>query len=127
MNINKNTQNLSIENLSLNKDDKQILDLLEKNTKQISDNLKNYMFHEAAQNIYHFFWHDFCDIYLETAKERLNGENETTKNSAQFVLLKVLSDSLKLLHPFMPFITEVIWKEIPLTNKKPLISETWPG
>ncbi len=109
-------------------DDKKILKKLDKTIKQITKDIDNFMFHEAAQNIYQFFWSDFCDEYLEKTKSRLNGEDTEDKKLVQNILYKILSTSLKLLHPFMPFITEKIWQELPKKeeNKKMLIIENWP-
>jgi valyl-tRNA synthetase len=84
------------------------------------------MFHEASQTVYDFFWHDFCDVYLEAVKPRLNPEtaNPEDLKIVQNVLYKVLHNSLILLHPFMPFITEVIWQELPNTDGM-LINHKW--
>ena len=107
-------------------DDKNILEKLTATIKQTTTNLDNFMFHEAAQDIYQFFWHDLCDVYLESVKSRLNGEEGENKEIARQVLYCVLLNSLKLLHPFMPFITEVIYQELPFKNKQSLIIEDWP-
>ncbi len=79
--------------------------------------LDNYRFGQAAENLYHFFWHTFCDQYLEMSKKR--------RNEAQPILLYVLDSSLRLLHPFMPFITEEIWQKMP-NRREPLIISSWP-
>ncbi len=67
----------------------------------------------AAQKIYDFIWDDYCDWYIELTKTRLQGEDEDSKVRAQQVLCYVLTQMLKLLHPFMPFITEEIWQALP--------------
>ncbi len=90
---------------------------LKKTTKEVSKKIDQYEFGQALHIIYDFFWHEFCDKYIEESK----------KNTNAAILLKVLADSLKLLHPFMPFITEKIWQEIPAKSKKLLIIETWPS
>ncbi len=121
-------QAFSFDNLNpanLIKEDKNILDKLQKTIKQVTKNLDNFMFHEASQEIYDFFWHDFCDKYLESVKSRLNSDNKKDKKLVQNILYKILSTSLKLLHPFMPFITEKIWGELP-GKKQMLIIEKWP-
>jgi valyl-tRNA synthetase len=79
----------------------------------------------AAQNIYDFVWDDFCDWYIELTKTRLNGEDAAQNQSAQQVLCYVLTDMLKLLHPFMPFLTEEIYQALP-HNEPYLISAQWP-
>jgi len=106
--------------------DKKVLTKLNKTVNKATQDIENFMFHEAAQEVYQFFWHDFCDVYLETTKARLNGNDENDKKIAQAVLYKVLLTSLKLLHPFMPFITETIYQELPNKDKKMLITENWP-
>jgi len=111
----------------LSKEDKRILKELAEATKKITKDLDSFQFHEAALTIYHFFWHSFCDKCIEDVKKRIKEpKSESDKKTAQFVLWKVLVDSLKLLHPFMPFITEKIYQEIPHRPKKALIVEDWP-
>lgn len=88
---------------SKNADDKWILEELGKTVKKTAKLLETYRLNEAAEEIYEFVWHKFADIYIEKVKSR-HGE-------AQSTLLFVLQESLKLLHPFMPFVTEVIWQE----------------
>ncbi|MDP3888812.1 MAG: valine--tRNA ligase [bacterium] len=85
-----------------NKDDEWMLGELEKISKSVTNSIEKYHFGQAAEDLYHFFWHTFCDKYLEMTKTR--------KDEAQPTLLHVLETSLKLLHPFMPFITEEIWQ-----------------
>ncbi|MBL7131743.1 MAG: class I tRNA ligase family protein, partial [Candidatus Omnitrophica bacterium] len=81
--------------------------------------LAAYRFNESVNLIYEFFWHKFCDWYLEITK--LNIQDRTT----QLVLFKVLEKSLRLLHPFMPFITEEIWQRLPTMDRSISIS-SWP-
>ncbi len=111
---------------NLTKADKDILKQLDKTIKSVTKDLDNLQFHEAAQNSYHFFWHKFCDKYIEKSKNQiLNAKNE--KENTQKILLYILLNSIKLLHPFMPFITEEIYQQLPLKNKKKcLMAETWP-
>ncbi len=94
--------------------DKQILDKLEKLKKNTHTNLSNYRFGQALHEIYDFFWHDFCDQYLEDSKKQL--ENKKTAQGTKKVLLEVLCSSLKLIHPFMPFVTEAIWQNLVQNN-----------
>jgi len=100
-----------------NKDDQQILKSLEKNTKSVTTHIENYRFGQAAEEIYQFFWHEFCDQYIEKVKNR--------RDEAQPTLIKVLKTSLILLHPFMPFISEEIWTN-QLKEKTPLVITKWP-
>lgn len=128
MNLDQDEQ-YSLQDLNFSdnsKADKNIFKQLQKTTKNITQNIDSFMFHEAAQSIYHFFWDDFCDIYLEKSKEALNNSSPKEKNTTQQNLLYVLIHSLKLLHPFMPFVTETIWQELPLKDKQMLIIESWP-
>ena len=102
-------------------DDKWILAETRKVVKQVTSHLNHYRFDLAADNIYQFFWHTFCDQYLEMTKKR--------RDEAQETLLEVLAISLKLLHPFMPFLTEQIWqlgKNQKFFSKEALIISQWP-
>ena len=93
-------------------EDKWILSKLNTLEKEISLNLDNYDLGVALDKIYTFIWNEFCDWYIEIVKTRLYNKEDGTRKVAQYVLNKVLSDSLKLLHPFMPFVTEKIYKEL---------------
>jgi len=107
--------------------DEAILKELGETAQKITQDLDNFNFHEAAQSAYHFFWHSFCDQCIEDVKKRLKeSADERNKAAAQYVLWKVLGDSLKLLHPFMPFITEEIYQSLPGKKKKMLMVEEWP-
>ncbi|OZV11051.1 valine--tRNA ligase [Tissierella sp. P1] len=110
---------------SLEEEDKWILSRLNSVVKEATENLDKYEIGMAAQKIYDFIWDEYCDWYIEMVKSRLYGENESSKQTAEKVLLFVLKDILKLLHPFMPFITEEIWQHLP-DNDRPLILSSWP-
>jgi len=99
------------------KDDQWILKELEKTTKKVTTLINRHRFDLAAETIYHFFWHTFCDKYIEISKKR--------RDEAQPTLLYVLETSLKLLHPFMPFITEEIYQRLP-GHGEALMIEKWP-
>ena len=100
--------------------DKKILKALEKTTRSVNKDLKNFKFGKAAHSLYDFFWHDFCDRYIEQSKKRQDGKTKQ-------VLFYILLNSLKLLHPFMPFLTEEIYQQLPAKNKKIcLMAEEWP-
>jgi len=101
--------------------DKEILNALQETAKEMTKDIDNFQFHEAAQKIYQFFWHTFCDVYIEQAKSQNEKENTIA------ILLFVLRESLKLLHPFMPFITEQIYQMLPNKEKDALIIENWPN
>ena len=92
-----------------NKDDQRILASLDKTIKSVTKDMENYRFGQAAEKLYAFFWHEFCDLYLEQAKKRLYNESRPKeREEALTVLTFVLKESLKLLHPFMPYVTEEI-------------------
>jgi valyl-tRNA synthetase len=83
--------------------------------------MDDFKFYSASEKIYHYFWHTFADKIIEQAKPRLKSENSNERLAAQHVLLEILKTNIKLLHPFMPFITERIWQELvakKLTSEK---------
>ncbi len=104
-------------------EDKWILSQFNTLIKAVTNSLENYELGIAVQNLYDFIWDVFCDWYIEIAKIRLNGDNEEGKKTAKAVLVYVMSNTLKLLHPFMPFITEEIWLALPHDGESIMISE----
>lgn len=105
--------------------DKQILQNLNKFTKEITKLMESFKFYRAAEKLYHYFWHTFADKIIEIQKQRLQSKKE--RQASQYVLLEILKTNLKLLHPFLPFITEEIYQKLPLKNKKKSIMiENWP-
>ena len=122
-----NTKDYNVNNkpeISIN--DKKLIKELEQNIKDISEDIENYRFYLAGEKLYHYFWHTFADKIIEESKARLIGDNENDKKSAQWMLLEIFSTLIKILHPFMPFITEEIWSFLPIKNKELLMIETWP-
>ena len=110
----------------LSQKDRKILKGLSKFVKETTKLMELFKFYAAAEKIYHYFWHTFCDKIIEEQKKRLNNPKE--KKAAQALLLAILATNLKLLHPFMPFITEEIYQKLPLKNKKEcLMVENWPN
>ncbi len=105
--------------------DKWILSRLNRLIRDVTDNLEKFELGLAAQKIYDFIWSEYCDWYIEMAKSRLYGQNEQEKQTALQVLRHVLINSLKLLHPLMPFITEEIFTEMLHEGESIMISE-WP-
>ena len=105
--------------------DKWILTRFQDAARQISGNMEEGEFGLAANRIYDFAWSEFCDWYIELAKSRLNGEDEVAKKAVQGVLLYVLEGLLKLLHPFMPFLTEQVYKSLP-GSEGFLMLKLWP-
>ncbi|CDF58507.1 valine--tRNA ligase [Thermobrachium celere] len=105
--------------------DRWILSRINEVAKEVTENLNKFELGIAAQKIYDFIWSELCDWYIELVKPRLYGDDEKSKAAAQITLIEVLKDSLKLLHPFMPFITEEIYKHI--TDETPSITiAKWP-
>ena len=106
-------------------EDKWILSKLNDVTKEITVNLENYDMGIAAQKVHDFIWNVFCDWYIELTKIRLNGNDEKTKKTVENALCYVLICILKLLHPFMPFITEEIYQALPVEEGF-LMMQQWP-
>ena len=103
-------------------EDKWILSKTNTLAKEISQNVDNYDLGVACQRIYDFIWNEFCDWYIELVKPRLYDENCATRTEAQFTLYTVLINSLKMLHPIMPFVTEEIYNELPNTEDSIMIT-----
>ena len=106
--------------------DQKLLEELKIFVEEITDDMDQYRFYLAAEKIYHYIWHTFADKIIEESKSKLADENTEIKTSAQRMLSEILLTSLKLLHPFMPFITEEIYSILPLKNKTLLLVEKWP-
>ena len=113
------------EKIELCIEDKWILSKLNTLITEVKVNMDNYDLGVALDKIYTFIWNEFCDWYIEIAKTRLYNKENTTRKTAQYVLNKVLGDSLKLLHPFMPFVTEKIYKEL-YNNDESIMISTYP-
>lgn len=103
--------------------DTKILKELAETRKKTEKSIENFEFSKALYEIYHFFWHKFCDIYIEKSKSQI--KNDKQKENTQKILSYVLFESLKMLHIFMPFITEEIYQKLPLVRKKLLMIEKW--
>lgn len=93
--------------------DKWILSRLNETIASVTKNFDKFEFGEAGRSLYNFIWNDFADWYIEMTKETLNGNDEAAKTNVQAVLAYVLDNTLRLLHPIMPFVTEAIWQEMP--------------
>ena len=123
MNVEENVKN--IDEVELQIEDKWIISSLNNVIDEVSINLNKYEIGIAAEKIYDFTWNVFCDWYIELVKPRLYGDNAKLKESAISVLIYTLTNVIKLLHPFMPYITEEIYSYLPNKNDM-LINETWP-
>ena len=121
--------NLTVETCELPEEleleDKWILSKLNSVIPEVTENMEKFELGVAAQKVYDFIWDDYCDWYIELTKARLQGEDEKAKENAQKVLCYVLTETLKLLHPFMPFITEEIWQALPHKGDY-LMLQQWP-
>ena len=105
--------------------DKWILNRFNNVTAAVTENLEKFELGMAVSKLYDFIWDDFCDWYIELAKIRMNGADEQSADSARRVLVWVMSNTLRLLHPFMPYITEEIWQTLPHDGEA-LIVAKWP-
>ncbi|MFO7152814.1 MAG: valine--tRNA ligase [Bacillota bacterium] len=114
-----------VETTKLSLKDRWILSRLNDVTKEVTDFLERFEVGMAAQKLYDFFWSEFCDWYIEMAKIDLYGEDGEAKRRTQQVLHTVLERILRLMHPFMPFITEEIWQHLPHEGKSIMVS-SWP-
>ncbi|MFZ5969009.1 MAG: valine--tRNA ligase [Bacillota bacterium] len=106
--------------------DKWILSRMNGVIQEVTENLEKFELGMAVQKVYDFIWSEYCDWYIELVKPRLYGEDEATKKTALYVLTEVLENILKLLHPFMPFITEEIWQHLPTTKDESVMISQWP-
>ncbi len=93
----------------------------------VTEALEHFDLGEAGRLLYEFIWNEYCDWYIELTKKRLySKDNPEGKNTAQSILLEVLEGTMRLLHPFMPFLTEEIWQHLP-TKGKTIMLSSWPG
>ena len=106
--------------------DQKILAGLKEMTKEVTTDIDAYRFYMASEKIYRYVWHTFADVIIEESKAAVNGLDEKAKKSIQYTLYQILITCLKLLHPFMPFVTEEIWNSLPHKNKLLLMIESWP-
>ncbi|MDU5507719.1 valine--tRNA ligase [Finegoldia magna] len=123
MNVEDHVKNIN--DVELQIEDKWIISSLNDVIDEVSTNLNKYEIGIAAEKIYDFTWNVFCDWYIELVKPRLYGDDSILKESAISVLIYTLTNVIKLLHPFMPYITEEIYSYLPNKNDM-LINETWP-
>jgi len=119
-----NPEEIDLNEIELNTADQWILSRLNETIVEVNTNLDKFFLNDAAKAVYEFLWGDFCDWYVEISKIRLYApENINQKRSAQFILWTVLEQGLKILHPFMPFITEEIWKRLPATGETIMLAD----
>ncbi len=117
------TENKLPDASALQIEDKWIISKFNTLVKEVTDNIENFDLGIAVSKLYDFIWSSFCDWYIELVKPRLFDKQNPTGKTAQYVLTYVLSNSMKLLHPFMPFITEEIWQHLPHDGESIMISD----
>ncbi|MEX0917850.1 MAG: valine--tRNA ligase [Candidatus Paceibacterota bacterium] len=123
-----NTETQSDTTPKLSTRDEEILATLRQVTTDVTDDIEGFRLYLAAEKAYHYVWHELADKILEESKEVLNGSDTDARSARQAVLLECLTTSLKLLHPFMPFVTEAIWQELPkeMKDRDMLMVAHWP-
>jgi valyl-tRNA synthetase len=114
---------ISLENLELAQGDKWILHRLNETARSVDETLAGYRYNESAMALYQFTWSEFCDWYLELSKQDLYNGTPERKRTVQYVLWYTLENLLRLLHPFMPFISEEIWQALPGAKGTPTIMQ----
>jgi len=123
----ENTEGVDFEKtIPLSTRDKEILKELTERTTDITNEFEKYQLYLASEKIYHYVWHEVADKILEESKPILYGDDAEAKLSRQHALYEVLTTSLKLLHPFMPFVTEEVWTHLPKKDSDMLMIAEWP-
>lgn len=122
-----NVEDFTAENVDLTGEktvaDRWILTRLNETIEKVTSLFDQFEFGEAGRQLYNFMWDDFCDWYIEMSKEILYGENEDAKQTTKSILVYVLDQTLRLLHPIMPFVTEEIWAKIPHVGESLVVAE----
>ena len=113
-------------NVDPSEEDKKLIDEQRELINDLTKDMENFRFYLAGEKIYHYIWHTFADKIIEDSKSKLASDDPAVKESTQYMLMEILVNSLKILHPFMPFVTEEIWSKLPLKDKKLLLVEDWP-
>ncbi len=112
---------------SLTKEDTDILTELDTLISDITNDMENMRFHLASEKTYHYIWHTYADTIIENSKAILQGGSEYEKASKMWTLYHILLTALKILHPYMPFVTEEVWSLLPHAKTRPLLMvEEWP-
>ena len=127
MNLENFDANFKPEDEDLTLADRWIISRLNRTAKGVTENLDKFELGEAARLMYEFIWSEFCDWYIELTKARLYGEDVKAKSTALYVLNDVLEKSLRLLHPFMPFLTEIIRQKLPNVEGSIMLADWYDG
>lgn len=125
MNIDEDMSYDDVKLENLNLPDQWILNRLNEVITSVDENMDKFEFGNVGSELYNFIWDEFCSWYIELAKETLNGDDETAKKATQSTLVYVLNSIVRLLHPFMPFVTEEIYQAIPHKSESIVIA-SWP-
>lgn len=125
-----NTEGVTVDTTKVSSaEDKKLIEEFTAMAEEVTSDFDAYRFHLASEKLYHYVWHRFADVIIEESKTILSGENLDARLSRQQTLIWILKNSLTMLHPFMPFITEEIWAHMPQENeeeRKLLMIEEWP-
>ena len=122
-----NTEGVDIgEKPPLSKRDEEILKELESMARDVTADIESYRFYLAGEKLYHYFWNTFADVIIEESKKRMTSGDEGDVISCKWTLLKILSTTIAMLHPFMPFVTEEVWGMLPHKKDRLLMVESWP-
>lgn len=111
---------------ALSDEDKKTIENFESILADVTTDMDNFRFYLAGEKMYAYVWHEFADKIIESTKSKIAGTDDEAKKSAEYTLCYILEKSVRALHPFMPFITEEIWKDIPHEEKTPLMISAWP-
>jgi valyl-tRNA synthetase len=123
------TEGYTVGTSPLSQKDKEVYDAFLAEMKDVTDDIEHFRYYLAGEKLYHYFWHTFADKIIEETKLRIRGEDLQDRASAQELLITLLTAQLRLLHPFMPYVTESLWHVIPDTWRKddrPLALTAWP-
>ena len=122
----ENTEDMNMDAPLIPKDQER-LDELQKIAADVTEDIEHFRLYLAGEKLYHYIWHRFADEIIEESKTILEGDNKEARESTRYMLYTLLTESLKLLHPFMPFITEEIWQSLPEKDSELLLVAKWPS
>jgi valyl-tRNA synthetase len=120
---------LKIDEKLLTDADKKILEEHKETVKSVTENINKFKFSFAGEKLYEYFWHSFCDRYIEESKEQLEADNLELAANTKKILIKILSETLVMLHPYAPFVTEAVWQELKVFTpelSESIIISRWP-
>ena len=107
---------------ALTNEDKKNIESFNEKIADITEDMENFRFYLAGEKLYAYVWHEFADKIIEASKEKISKGDASTK----YALIYILENSLRALHPFIPFVTEEIWKDMPTDKNIPLMISNWP-